>query len=362
MHRQAFHLSPGLRGILAGLACALAAWYLARLDIFVGLEDWLHDGAFLARGKRSTRSKVVIIGIDSQSLRKLKKGTYYLSPELAQVVRYTHAQGASAIGVDLLIPDDLSDRPDIAAAGSEGDARPMGAAIRDRRQCRCAALENRRRRGRGGGRIGRLAAAAAPVAAQGARPGVTSGHRPRRGQPVRGRRPVRPPGAAPGARGGRAAGGGRGSPHRLRPGSLLPGAVPRAAPPAPVRRKRRLGPRPRGHPGGRPRADADQLRRPARQLPHHPLLESPRRRPTRAVDARTRRRRGADRRHRPRVPGCPRHAVRQPLRPLDSRRQNGAPHGRHRTSGARLRDDRGPRLHPHAALVGVVRRGAVRSG
>lgn len=131
MSRPAFHLRPGMRGILAGLACALAAWYLARLDLFVGLEDWLHDGAFLARGTRTSRAKVVIIGIDSLSLRKLKKGTYYISPELAQVVRYTHAQGAAAIGVDLLIPDDLSDRADLATPGSEGDVRPMGAAVRD---------------------------------------------------------------------------------------------------------------------------------------------------------------------------------------------------------------------------------------
>src|SRR5262249_13874786 len=102
MHRLAFLLTPGRRGILTGLLCALAIWGLTHTaqGRGNGLENWTLDGLFIWRGTRPTASRVVIVAIDEESLRQLNKPTAYLSPELARVVRHAHAQGARAIGVD----------------------------------------------------------------------------------------------------------------------------------------------------------------------------------------------------------------------------------------------------------------------
>jgi adenylate cyclase len=120
---------PALRGVSLGVACALAAWLFSATDLCRGLEDWMLDGCFSARGTRRSRARVVLIGIDEASLRDLHKSAAYISPELAEVVRYTHAQGALAIGVDLMVPAEMSDVDDINTPGAPGDAWPMLAAV-----------------------------------------------------------------------------------------------------------------------------------------------------------------------------------------------------------------------------------------
>jgi adenylate cyclase len=103
-----FFRNPLWRGPLLGLICAVSAWLLTRADIVRGVEDWMFDGCFSWRGKRPTRANIVIIGLDEPSLDALHKPAAYLSPELAEVVTYAHAQGATAIGVDVLVPDSMT--------------------------------------------------------------------------------------------------------------------------------------------------------------------------------------------------------------------------------------------------------------
>jgi CHASE2 domain-containing sensor protein len=120
--------SPVLRGVWIGLACALISWLAVQWSLLRGLDDWMLDGCISLRGPRHTNAHIVIIGLDSPSLAALKKPITSLSPELAEVVRFARAQGASAIGVDILVPADREDLPALEA-GEEGDALTMGQAI-----------------------------------------------------------------------------------------------------------------------------------------------------------------------------------------------------------------------------------------
>ncbi len=120
---------PALRGVCLGLVCALIAWALSLTDLFHGLEDWMLDGCFAWRGTRPSKARIVLIGVDDDSLRSLHKPYPCISPELAEVVRFAHGEGAAAIGVDLLVPEDLSTLGNSTIPDSLGDARPMGAAV-----------------------------------------------------------------------------------------------------------------------------------------------------------------------------------------------------------------------------------------
>lgn len=123
---------PAWRGTLLGLFCALSVWviYIAS-PLLHGLEAWMLDAGFFYRGPRPTTARVVLVGIDDSSLAELRKPLPYLSPELAEVVRHLHAQKASAIGIDLVIPDELRDRPEIERRDGEGSGRALGAAIKE---------------------------------------------------------------------------------------------------------------------------------------------------------------------------------------------------------------------------------------
>jgi CHASE2 domain-containing sensor protein len=122
---------PAWRGVLLGLFCALLVWVVFRSSgLLHGVEDWMLDGCFFYRGEQATRARVVLIGIDDATLAELRKPLSFLSPELAAVVRHVHQQGASAIGLDLVVPNDLRDRPEFARGG-EGDPRPLGQAVAD---------------------------------------------------------------------------------------------------------------------------------------------------------------------------------------------------------------------------------------
>jgi adenylate cyclase len=117
------------RGAGPGLACGLAVWLLLRVPLVVGLENWMLDGCFSYRSPRPSRANVVLVGLDDDSLDDLRKPLLDASPELAEVVSFLKARGAAAVGIDLLIPDSLKDRPELAGPGAIGDARALGNAI-----------------------------------------------------------------------------------------------------------------------------------------------------------------------------------------------------------------------------------------
>src|SRR5438445_5866720 len=120
--------NPALRGVWIGLACAFVAWLAVQWSLLRGLEDWVLDACFSLRGKRPTNARIVIVGLDTPSLAELKKPIMSLSPELAEVVLFARAQGAKAIGVDVLLPADREDLPALQP-GAEGDAWKMGQAV-----------------------------------------------------------------------------------------------------------------------------------------------------------------------------------------------------------------------------------------
>jgi len=124
-----FFRHPSLRGIGIGLACALLTWFASRNDMLRGLEDWQLDGCFWRRGNRPTQANIVIIGIDEPSMRRLGKPLAFASPELALVVNYLKQEGATAIGLDVYVPDSYSRLPQINDAKASGEGRLLGDAV-----------------------------------------------------------------------------------------------------------------------------------------------------------------------------------------------------------------------------------------
>ena len=92
---------------LVGAACGLVMWLLSQLAFFRGVEDWLQDSSFAYRGVRATNTRVVIVGLDEDTLDEMPKPLAAISPELAEVVTYLKARKATAIGLDMMIPDRL---------------------------------------------------------------------------------------------------------------------------------------------------------------------------------------------------------------------------------------------------------------
>lgn len=100
--------NPITRGAFIGGVCAVAAWLLSQTTLIRGLEEWMLDSSFAYRGTRPTSAKIVLIGMDDESLDKIKKPLVYTSPELAKVVNFVKARGAAAIGLDVLVPESAS--------------------------------------------------------------------------------------------------------------------------------------------------------------------------------------------------------------------------------------------------------------
>jgi adenylate cyclase len=130
MSSLTFWKRAGWRGALLGLACALAAWLLTRAPLADALEEWLQDGCFAFRGPRPTATRVFLVSLDDTSLDKLGKPLMYTSPELAEVVAFLHRHGAAAVGLDVLVPEQLSGLPAVQE-GQPGDATRLGAAIQE---------------------------------------------------------------------------------------------------------------------------------------------------------------------------------------------------------------------------------------
>ncbi len=120
--------NPTYRGAVVGLICALVCCFLNNLVVMRGAENWALDNCFVLRGQRHSSAEVVVVGIDEDSLRDLKKPLAFISPELGEVVRFLDAEGASAIGIDFFIPADAEDRP-YFRPGADGDADQLGKAI-----------------------------------------------------------------------------------------------------------------------------------------------------------------------------------------------------------------------------------------
>lgn len=123
-----FLRKPAWRGALLGLLCALGVLFITRMNVIKGLEDWMLDGCFSIRGRRATHTRIVLVGLDNVSLDKLQKPPANLSPELAEIVAYVRRHGATAVGIDLLVPESLSGRPDLQR-GQPGDATRLGQTI-----------------------------------------------------------------------------------------------------------------------------------------------------------------------------------------------------------------------------------------
>ena len=103
---------PMFRGVWAGLACAALAALVGRSNFAHGLDDWLFDSCFVNRdalfGENPDPGPVVIIGLYEKDYDDLAKPFVFISPELAQVVTHARKSGATAVGIDLIIPNSLS--------------------------------------------------------------------------------------------------------------------------------------------------------------------------------------------------------------------------------------------------------------
>ncbi len=95
------------RGALLGAVCGLVAWVFTLTPFWRGAEDWLQDANFAYRGVRATSTRVVIVGLDDDSLADLPKPMAAASPELAEVVTFLHDRGARVIGLDVFVPETL---------------------------------------------------------------------------------------------------------------------------------------------------------------------------------------------------------------------------------------------------------------
>lgn len=120
--------NPTCRGAVVGLICALACCLLNESVVMRGAENWALDNCFVLRGRRPSSAEIVVVGIDEDSLRELKKPLAFISPEMGEVIRFLDAQGASAVGIDFFIPADAEDRV-YFRPGADGDADQLGKAI-----------------------------------------------------------------------------------------------------------------------------------------------------------------------------------------------------------------------------------------
>jgi adenylate cyclase len=115
---------PSFLAACVGACCAILAWSITNTELVHGLENWALDGCFAYRGARETRTKVVLVGLDDESLDELGKPLAYASPEIAEVVRFLAERRAAAIGLDLIAPQSLSGVPEL-------HAEKLGQAIAD---------------------------------------------------------------------------------------------------------------------------------------------------------------------------------------------------------------------------------------
>jgi adenylate cyclase len=113
--------------VVSGLVSGLAAWLIVQISVVRGLEEWMFDGCFFYRGERPTRAKVVLVALDETSLDDIDEPLLYLSPKLAKVIRCARREGARAVGLDVMVPEQLALLEELAEGG-RGDATLVGKA------------------------------------------------------------------------------------------------------------------------------------------------------------------------------------------------------------------------------------------
>ena len=104
-----------LRGVWTGLGSVGLVAMLLHVSVVHGLDNWFFDGCFAAResfdgGTRpsATRDKIVLITLDEPDFDGLEKPIVLMSPELGLVIGHARASGATAVGVDMMIPNSQS--------------------------------------------------------------------------------------------------------------------------------------------------------------------------------------------------------------------------------------------------------------
>ncbi|MCA8998035.1 MAG: adenylate/guanylate cyclase domain-containing protein [Planctomycetaceae bacterium] len=121
--------STWARGVRIGLIAALLSWVISLHPLLASLEIWAYDTCFIVREKRDSSCPVTLIALDDASLSEIEKPINFLSPELKEIVEYLTAQGVAAIGLDLMIPEELEDHEYLKNTDKEGNAEGLGAAV-----------------------------------------------------------------------------------------------------------------------------------------------------------------------------------------------------------------------------------------
>ncbi len=116
------------RGTVIGIVCALFCIALNHTNALQRLENVALDACFQLRGRRTSESKVYLLVIDDTAIQKLKKPLVQISPELATVIAYLKTNGASAVGVDLIISRSAESMSELKP-GQVGDADSMAVAV-----------------------------------------------------------------------------------------------------------------------------------------------------------------------------------------------------------------------------------------
>ena len=116
--------NPTLRGAILGFITALVCLWLNQQPTIRQLENWALDSCFVVRQGRPAPASIVIIEIDDESLRQNQKPLLEWSPELALVAQHVLDGGAMAVGIDVLISQEVGELSNLQPASS-GDYTPL---------------------------------------------------------------------------------------------------------------------------------------------------------------------------------------------------------------------------------------------
>ncbi len=115
-------------GAAVGAATALVVWGVSFFPALQDFERRMQDAQFHDRGPRGTQAPITILALDRASLDELTEPMVFLSPKLGEVLRYLSDHGATAIGLDFLIPSGAAGGPWLQP-GQPGDAEELGRAV-----------------------------------------------------------------------------------------------------------------------------------------------------------------------------------------------------------------------------------------
>ena len=92
------------------------------------MENAALDTCFQYRSAQTEPPQVVIVALDDETLAATQKPLMFLSPELAKVVSHVRANGALAVGIDFLAPENISSFEE-ASPNEVGGAARLGEAV-----------------------------------------------------------------------------------------------------------------------------------------------------------------------------------------------------------------------------------------